>query len=422
MSQRTASWIGIGLVAALWLLLSLLGLGLSLVLFLAAPLSRVRSGAPVTLGGMSFLSLLLAGGLLYTAWGALHGRPSSSWLPAKTWLWLGGLALLTLVTGGLIPAHWQTSWLFTPIHTGQIIFTALTLMAAAASAAGPASPTRRQWTLTLSWGAFSTLPAIFLELVAGVTTLMILAVLMVLLPDGQAILETWQKQLEALQATGTIDPAIVQEWLRSPYILGTLAFMLGAVTPVLEELIKTLPVALLTRREKGASLTRAYLWGLACGAGFAMIEGIGNGGSSLGTASGGWLTGVLSRIPATAMHMVTSGLVGLGWAYAWRGKYGHLGLAYLLAMGFHSLWNLLAVSLLGGTAFINTSVTPGLPEGISLLALLALGIQAISALLLVPLVPLALRRLDPLPPVLTPAIPDERASDESGEPAGTMAL
>jgi len=422
MSQRIASWTGIGLVAALWLLFSLLGLGLSLVLSLAAPLASVRNGAPVTLGGMSLLSLLLAGGLLYTAWGALHDRPSSAWFPAKTWLWLAGLALLTLVLGFLTPARWQTTWLFVPIHAGQIVFTALALMAVAATAAGPASPTRRQWSLTLSWGTLSTLPAIFLELFAGMTTLILLATFMALLPDGRATLEAWAKQMEALQATGTIDPAVIQEWLRSPYILGTLAFMLGLVTPVLEELIKALPVALLTRQERGASLTHAYLWGLACGAGFAMLEGIGNGGSSLGTASGGWLTGVLSRVPASAMHMLTSGLIGLGWAYAWRRKYGRLALAYLLAMGFHGLWNLMAVMLMGGTAFIGTSVTPGLPEGVSLFALLVLGSQALSALLLVPLLPLALRRLDPLSQPSAAELPDERLADEPGESAGAMAL
>ncbi len=411
MSQNRLLWMGVGLVALIWLLLSLLGLALVLILALVEP-GTAATGALVTLGGMSLVSLLLAGSLLLATQRAWRGQPSAPWRPRRLGLPLGLGFLLTLALGILIPSEQQTSLLFMPVHAGMIVLSAALLMMGAALAAGSTSPTRRQWALTLSWGALATVPAIVLELLAALVTLIGLAVFMTLLPDGQATLEAWRQQLEALQASGQpLSYEQVQAWLRSPYILGTLALLLGLVTPVTEELLKTLPLILLTRRERGASLPRAYLWGLACGAGFAMIEGIGNGGTGLGASMGGWLSGIISRVPASAMHMLTSGLIGLGWAYAWRRQYGRLLLAYGLALGFHSLWNFLAVSLMGSIALADITPVPGT----AMLSGLLLSMLALTALVLVPLLPLGLRLLDERTSVM-------RSPDEPGNTVGTMAL
>ncbi len=430
MNKRQIAWFTVGFLALVWVCLSLSCLGVSLAAAFDKDFVRLNAGAPVLLSGMGGLNVLLALGLLAAAWSGARGHPSRAWYPRRAWVGLGLLLLLVLILGALVPVTAHTSLLFAPVHAGLIILTALLLLFAAARAAGEAFvPTARQWLFTLSAGAFSAIPAIVLELMALVMVIVLFAMLLPFIPGGMEQLEAWGAQLQALRDSGlSPSPEMVAELGRSPWVLGAMALMFGAAAPLVEELSKTLVVAVLAWRERGASLTRAYLWGLACGAGFAMLEGIGNGGAGLGEGTWlDWASGIATRFPASAMHMLASGLIGLGWAYFWRGKRWALPLAYLGAMLFHGLWNVLAVAMIGSTFFITDVATPGLPLGLALLALGGLGMLVMVALLAAPLLPLWLRRVDaaalsqaetaPSSPMVS-----EIPADESGNDSGAVAL
>ena len=64
----------------------------------------------------------------------------------------------------------------------------------------------------------------------------------------------------------------------------------------------------------GRRLTRldGFLFGVAAGVGFAIVEGILNGTLAL-RMSGAWAGLMVFRGSAAAMHCLASGLVGLGW-------------------------------------------------------------------------------------------------------------
>ncbi len=420
MSKRQVAWLSTGLIALLWALLSLSCLSLSFIFALMPQPVSINRAGPVALLGMAGLSLVLAAGVLLAASSGFRNRPTRPWVPQRPWpIVLSLMVLAALVFSSLIPVRWQTSLGFAPLHAGLIIASALAILFAAAHAAGKhLAPTARQWWLTLGAGALSALPAIALELVAVLGIIFIVSLALVILPGGMEQLETWRAQLDQLRLSPqTASPDLVMEWLRSPFILAALALALGVVAPLVEEVCKTLVVSLLAWRERGASLTRAYLWGAACGAGFAMLEGIGNGASGLGTGTWwDWASGIATRVPASAMHMLVSGLVGLGWAYFWRGQRWRLPLFYLLAIGFHGLWNLMAVGFIGGSAFVSDApLTITLPHGIVLLSMAGLGVLVLVALLVTPLLPLWLKRLDA--PLIVP-----EPTHEPGDAAGAMAL
>jgi hypothetical protein len=90
------------------------------------------------------------------------------------------------------------------------------------------------------------------------------------------------------------------------------------------------------------SQAHAYLWGVAGGAGFALVEGM------LNTATGldMWLPVVLLRAGATVLHCTTGGLVGLAWHAVlaerrWKRGFGLFG----ASIGIHGLWNALTVAM-----------------------------------------------------------------------------
>lgn len=403
MSKRRIAWLTTGLIALGWMLLSLGCVGAALITGLVPGALRLRSGGPVLVAGMGGLSLLLATGWLVAARSGFLGHSSRPWRPQRAWIVLGVLSLVVSILALALPVRWHTSLLFTPIHAGLIILTALLILFLAANAAGPRfAPTVRQWLLTLGFGAFSAFPAIMLELIALLLVVGGIVLLFIIFPGGMAYLNQLQTLAEQLRhLNGEIPQRLIFDALRSPLILSILFVAFGLVAPLTEELVKTAVLPLMTWRERGVSLTRAYLWGLACGAGFAMLEGIGNGGASLGNESwGAWASGIATRIPASAMHMLVSGFIGIGWAYFWRGQRWRLPLFYLLAITFHGFWNTFAVGMIGGTAFAwddPLSLLTGngwVPQLIMVISFLGLGLLVLVALIGAPLLPLVLRRAD----------------------------
>lgn len=145
----------------------------------------------------------------------------------------------------------------------------------------------------------------------------------------------------------TADVSLLRSLLNPAVLLGALVAFAGLV-PLVEEMTKTLAVGLLGRWLR-PSPARAFLLGVASGAGFAFAENVLNV-SLLGSSA--WLAGLLNRLVATLMHCATGGLMGWGWGQAWSArKPGRLALAYLGAVGIHALWNSFAVgAMFGGVA------------------------------------------------------------------------
>jgi hypothetical protein len=374
----------------LWLFAALFGLGLFGLglLLIAIPIifPQQLGGISVVISGYGVLCVVLGLGLCIGGLRGWRRRPARRAFSRRGWLifLLSGIALACLAA--LLPGLAQTGFAFSLLHFALIGLPGLLLFSLAALAAGSdAAMTLRQWIMGLTGGVSAivvALPVEFLGLIASATVGVLFTLL---LPGGAGEVERLSALLQQWSVQPPTDQADVVAVLTSPTVLVTLVLTLAVITPVIEELGKTLllGVAGIWFRPSGPT---AFLWGAACGLGFAWLEGISNGAIGLGGPAV-WLGGVGLRVFATAMHATTSGLVGLGWGAFWQGRKVALPLAYMAAISFHGLWNLAVILALSGVAL--TSSVPGLGVlvlGAGAILEAALALMALVALVSIPLV------------------------------------
>ena len=395
--HRTA-WAIVGGLGILAILIALPTIGL--VVWLSS-----GGGDPlVMLTGVGLLSLALGVGLTWAGVSGYHGLPSPKFYSVGG---LGVLLLLTAVVLGLalliLPPARQTSALFAPLHLGMIAFPALFLLLLITWAAGrEAALTLRQLMVTLTGGAMTIIVALPVELIGLVVSIFIVIIIADFVPGGEAELTRLMTLFEGWAEVPPTDMDEVLSILTSPLVLSVLGLTLAVVTPLIEELGKTLVLGAMGIFER-AGLTRAYLWGAACGIGFAILEGMTNGVMGVGE-TGGWLSGVGSRAMATVMHAITSGLIGLGWGITWRKRrsgWWALPLTYGGAVIIHGLWNFSTLLTIGGAGLVLGSTAA--VEGMMLSAtgiLIILGLLLLGLLALIGL-PLWLRKYEAAHPRTT---------------------
>jgi RsiW-degrading membrane proteinase PrsW (M82 family) len=151
-------------------------------------------------------------------------------------------------------------------------------------------------------------------------------------PGGGELLQALATYLQ--DPTTLQDPALLIPALGSPGIIAASLFVLAGIIPLIEEGVKTVGIGLLAYRKP--SLPQAFLWGVACGGGFALVE------AALNTAAGlqTWLPVMLLRVGATLMHCFTGGLVGLAWySILQRRRWAHAIGLYAGSVSLHALWN-----------------------------------------------------------------------------------
>ncbi len=210
------------------------------------------------------------------------------------------------------------------------------------------------------------------------TALVIEVALVILLAVGLFALgllpQEWLQQAPQALTTGEVPfPTEVEdllEWITPSLVLVALV-LIGGLVPLVEEVTKTLGVGLagLWLRPSPA---RAFLLGVASGAGFALAENMLN---SLFVGPT-WGPGILARLAATVMHCATGGLMGWGWGQWWAGRQPwRFPLAFGGAVMLHSLWNSCAAGLvLSGLIVLaraDNLVWTGM-AGLLMLALLAI--------------------------------------------------
>ncbi|MEJ2208966.1 MAG: PrsW family glutamic-type intramembrane protease [Anaerolineae bacterium] len=362
-------------------------LGLARVLALIGGLSAAAIG--ILVAGLSILSALFQGreplvtmvtfslsivvvsvGLgLVVAWQALRamqGHPSRSFRPPRAWplVVLFGLAVAVgqlVLSLDLLPVV-----TFPPFHILAAALPPLFVLAVVGRAlAGKAS--WREMILQVSSGALLSVPLAFVlegVLIVGLVLLVFLGV--ALSPGGEEMIQRLSDLLQTAPALE--DPEALAGAMRSPLVILAVTAVVAGAVPLIEEAVKTLGVPLLVYRRPGAS--QAVLWGLAGGAGFALVEGL------LNTLGGlqGWALVVVVRLGATLLHCLTGALMGLAWYEGLRRRRGWrmLGL-YAGSVAIHAFWNVLSV----GVTFLSLGATG--PEASStavLLSGLSLGLVA----------------------------------------------
>ncbi len=401
--RHRTGWAIVGGLGMITIIIALPTMGLVVLL-------SSGGGDPLTvmLTGVGLLSLVLGVGLSWAGVSGYYGLPSPKFYST------GGLGLLLLLTAAvlglalLIPPARQLSALFAPLHLGMIAFPALFLLLLISWAAGrEAALTLRQLMVTLTGGAMTIIVALPVELIGFAVSMMVVIIIATVVPGGEAELTRLMTLFESWAEVPPPDMEEVLSILTSPIVLSVLGLTLAVVTPLIEELGKTLVLGAMGHFER-ASLTRAYLWGVACGIGFAILEGMTNGVMGLGE-TGGWLSGVGSRAMATVMHAITSGLIGLGWGITWRRRHSGwwaLPLTYGGAVIIHGLWNFSTLLTIGGAGLGlgSTAAVEGMmlsATGILIIGgLLFLGFLALIGL------PRWLRRYETAHPATTSPAPD----------------
>lgn len=146
--------------------------------------------------------------------------------------------------------------------------------------------------------------------------------------------------LDLLSDTSAVEITDVTEQLIAmPWILGLVFGFVSLLVPLLEEALKTMIIWPLLRR--AISPAEAFLSGVIGGASYGLVEAI-----LLSQQADAWLAVMLARSGATLMHAFTTGVAAWGLAEGIvRKRWKRMGIGYLVAVGFHGLWNALAIGL-----------------------------------------------------------------------------
>ncbi|MFN8522704.1 MAG: PrsW family glutamic-type intramembrane protease [Chloroflexota bacterium] len=176
----------------------------------------------------------------------------------------------------------------------------------------------------------------------------------------------------------------------------------AVVAPLVEEMTKPIGALILMRRLR--SSTEAFVVGMACGVGFAVME------NMLYQASGSSAWGAVATLRGIGgvLHPLNAGMVTLGWYGALRGtepgRWERLLALYGLAVGSHALWNggLTLLFSVAGAYFFATDTWRvdiyGVGQPVVVLAFMVLEAVALWRLLL-----LVGERLGPASAAATPA-------------------
>jgi RsiW-degrading membrane proteinase PrsW (M82 family) len=357
-------------IAVLGLLIGSLSI---LVGSLGDPLNRfavVTAGSSIIAAGTG-LGLAVA----WQAWHSLQGKPSAPFRPRGGWLLVLAFLLIVATGQAILSLNLLPAAAFAPFHILAGVLPPLAILALVGRRLGGWAWGRDVILQLGSGGLLSTPLAFFLEM-AALMALSIAALLgLALRPGGLALLE----ELAALLETGSWvnDPTQLVPAIVAPSFILLVLLVVAGIVPLVEEAVKTIGLGLMAYRRPERS--QAFLWGLASGAGFALVEGLLN----TSSASENWAAVILLRVGGTLLHCFTGGLMGLAWhqlisGARWRPATG----LYLSSVAIHSLWNALSLGIgllsLDGLGSARAGPGPGI-AGLGTAALLgALALVALA--------------------------------------------
>ncbi|MBC7251316.1 MAG: PrsW family intramembrane metalloprotease [Anaerolineae bacterium] len=345
----------------------------AVIVVFALVLPRETSLLSSVLMGASFaaLGLGLGGPLAWQGIRALQGYPSAPFRPPRAWV-LALLFIPTVFLGQLCLSLQLVPWLtLPPFHVLAIAIPPACVLAYAGHRLALAGVRWRDVILQGAGGAFlSTTLAFLLELVSGLGLVFLVVAIVATTPSGRAEIETLLANLRDPLWVANVEN--VYDLLLRPGVALPAALLIVVIVPLIEELLKPLGVLLLSYRRP----TRAQAWlgGLACGAGFALAEGM------LNTTTSAEVWGLIApvRAGASLMHCLSCGLVALGWQrlLVERRPWKLVG-AFVVSVTMHALWNLAAVGMVGVGL---TTTDPGAEELIT--ALGGLGVMGLLSFLI----------------------------------------
>lgn len=331
------------------------------------------------------LVLVLAAGsmLALEGWRVWRGRPSPVFNPQRLGLLVGGMLVLILIGLLLSLAGDAASFLLAPLNAVTMLLLPLLVLGGVGRLLQGQGGTWRDALAGLMGGATIGTGLAMIGEITLVVLVLVLAIALGLLPADFQELESLTEQMS--DPGLLLEPERLAQLITPTVVLGALGFV-AVATPLMEEAVKTLwiGVAGIWLRPTPA---RAFLLGVASGAGFALVENVLN--SAFLTSF--WTVGVFSRLAATFMHCATGGLMGWGWGQLWtERRFWRWLLASAGAVVLHGVWNGLVVGVVasgleaaGRPEDLAAVTTSGLAATAMLLTLLLLAGATLAGLLLV---------------------------------------
>jgi len=339
--EKSFDWLSAGqfafsLIAILALLL------ISFISFFAILLGGVSSELGVVdnqllssllfTAGLGFAGVLLIPSVFYSG-RKLFGDHPPSFPNRDRLIWLGYLFPIPILFGYLIQQG--SSW-------GQILLPMAHVFANGASIIWVLSLARMKFppkSAQRNWGAFGTgltlTPAI--TFVIEILLLVVIGIFWLVMiqyrPDLESDIQYLLNFVNESTAQSEISARWAGEFVARPEVSGTVFLYFSLLIPIVEELLKPLAVYFLLGRK--LKPWEGFLIGATAGAGYALFENL-----TIGAAADTWTFVMISRLGTTAVHILTTGLVGWGLASAWtEKKYGRLAGSFIAAVALHGVWN-----------------------------------------------------------------------------------
>lgn len=330
--------------------------------YLIVPLARPRNALSdnVTLASASSIGLVFGLVILAVAIATLRNIPLPRFALPSPFIFVAIFFFVIGIGQAILFVNIGSAYLFPPWH---VLASLMLPLAALAYGARRLAPAPGQSVLAeFAWGGAGTvLLALVFELVAGGVVLfgVVLVLALLLGPDR---LTQLVEQFRSISGSAP-DPERIFALLRSEplaLVLGILAAVVffTVIGPLIEETLKGLGPGIWILRTKPLA-SRALLWGLAAGAGFAFSENLlmganlVNGGGGIGEL---WWLPMLLRGGTSLVHVGATATVSLGWHSAFvEGRRTSGVLFFLAGFAVHGTWNLLTIvvsSVLSGVGLL----------------------------------------------------------------------
>ena len=350
----------------------LTAIGTLLVLFLnASILYRLQGMNASPLVTILMASALFAMGLLllpvaWFSWQRLRGQEAHpfSFPPIKPWAWIliPGLWVFAMVAATVFYDARGAGWFVPFLHFFSIGFPIYLVIRIAVNRI-PLGSSQRAWGVFGVGMTVGPFLAIIAELSVVVFVLVIVGAYMGLNPEIAFDLQRLAAQIDRAPDMESL-LTLVGPYINNPLaLIGALA-LLSVFVPIIEETFKSLGVWLVVDRL--SSPAQGFAMGVLSGAGFALAESL----FASITPDSAWVMTLSMRAVSGSMHMLVTGLVGWGIAYARLEKrYLRLVSMMLLAIFLHGTWNSGAVlTVAGGLRFMLAATDFDVMGGILMLS------------------------------------------------------
>jgi len=282
--------------------------------------------------GLGFTGILLIPSTIYSGRRLFGNRPPIT-AQGDELVWLAYLFPIPILFGYLIQNGPTWGFYLLPvIHVlanGASIFWVLNL----GRMKFPARSAQR------NWGAFGTgltlTPAI--TFIIEIALLLIIGLFWLILIQTRPDLEQDILYLMNIVYESSPDAEIPARWVGEfvarPEVTGTIIFYFSLLIPLVEELLKPIAVYFLLGRK--LQPWEGFIIGATAGAGYALFENL-----TIGSGADTWTFVMISRLGTSAIHILTTGMVGWGLASAVTDKkYIRLAGSFLAAVSLHGVWN-----------------------------------------------------------------------------------